>query len=357
MSRSNWRFFGCFVLVYSAFALPWAFPQAAFSQEAAAEVKTSRQVIEGEEFRQQSSEAKMRWYRARMHVQQAEMQEQQAQMQEQVAKFHEEKEKFARALQEAHRELEQSRRGSMPPLEKTETRVFHLQHINGNRLRKTLERILGPQLIRLSADASPQILVVRAGEKSLSTVESLIAEMDKPEVVSKSKYHSELPRSLIVRIFWLSDDEISRNSQPAEEYLPDPVILALQRVGIETPYIVLQSNTSVALDENDEASFEVHDLSAIVFQDRMLFTASGQVRTAGGDQLRLRMEASVKLQDGDGSHVSGSMIAPLEHFVVLGTANYASPRPDKLPGDGTLSSSRFAFVVQTIESQSFAPEE
>jgi len=352
MSRSNWRFFGCCVLVYSAFALPWAVPQAAFSQEATAEIETSQQVIEGDkEFRQLSSEAKMQWYRARM-------QEQQAQMQEQVARYHEEKEKFSRALQEAHRELEQRRRVSMPPLEKTETRVFHLRHIDGNRLRMTLKEILGPQLIRLSADASPHTLVVRAGKETLNTVESLIVKMDDPGVVSKSEYHSALPRALMVRIFWLSEGQANADAQPAEKFLPDSVINALERVGIETPFVVLQSNSSIALDEDDEARFEVYDLPAIVFRERLLFTAEGRVRAAGGDRISLRMEVGTLRTAGEKrfneNNVSGSMIAPLRHFVVLGTANYASSYPNK---DGNYSSSRFAFVVQTIEAQSFAPEE
>ncbi len=179
-----------------------------------------------------------------------------------------------------------------------------------------------------------------------------------PDIAANSVNHSNLPRSLMVRIFWLSDGPTNPDAQLAEEFLPESVLTALRRVGIKDPHIVLQSNTSIALGEEDESQFKVDDLPAIVFRERLLFKARGDIRAAGGDQLRLRMEAyTVRMVDKQifqENKISGSMIAPLEHFVVLSTANYSSSYPDK---DGTLSSSRIAFVVQIVESQSFAPEQ
>jgi len=345
MSRSIWRFFGRWITLYSVLTLLLALPRAAFSQE----VKATEI-----EFQQQQAE---------FQQQQAEFQEQRAKLQqnaqEQVAKFHEKERQLVQALQEAHRELEQRHQVSMPPLEQTETRVFHLKHINSNRLSNTLVEILGTDQLRVSADASSQTLVLRGGKDVLSRAESLISHMDKPEVVSKSESHSALPRSLMVRIFWLSDGDTNAGAQPAEakQFLPNSVIDALKRVGIETPFVVLQSSTSVALEEDDEVRFEVRSLPAIVFNERLLFNAWGEVRADEGDRIRLRMEASTTRTSGvDENHVSGSMIAPLEHFVVLGTTNYASPTPDGMSGDGSHSNSRFAFVVQMVKSQSFGPK-
>jgi hypothetical protein len=105
---------------------------------------------------------------------------------------------------------------------------------------------------------------------------------------------------------------------------------------------VLQSNTSIALEEGEEASFEVHRLPAMVFNDQLLFEAQGEFYMDGGDRIRMQMIASTA-----SSRVSGSLVAPLEHFVILGTANYASKKE---------GNSRFAIVVQTVETQSFAPE-
>ena len=276
--------------------------------------------------------------------------EQQAEMlKQQIAPIVAEKEHLMRALREAHEEIERHREHSLPPLEETATRVFHLEHIDGNRLKNTIQEILGSDFLRLSSGVSPQTLVVRGGEEALVRAEELIQRMDQPRVSSKSESRSDLPRSLMVSIFWLSDGQTSPDTQPpAHKYLPGSVINALQKVGIENPFVVQQSNTSIIVEPDVETRFEANDLPAIVFGDRLRFNAKGLFRVDGGDRIRMWMDAFT-----DESHVSGSLAAPLDHFVVLGTANYASSEPDN---QGNYVTSRFAYVVQVVEAESFAPE-
>ena len=356
MFSNNQRFLGWLALFSGALILSSALPQATFSQEATAKSETSPETNE-RELRVELMEQQLVHAREEL-AEQRHAQIQEKKLQEQVAQLHEEKQKMVQALQEAHRDLQRRLQASMPPLEDTQTRVFHLKHINGNKLRDTIEDILGSDLLRLSADVSPQTLVIRAGEDSLARAEALIQKMDQASVVSATEEPSELPRSLMVRIFWLSQGQAFAGAQLAEEMLPESVIQALGQIGLEYPCVVLQSNTSISLgNDKDKAKFEVRDLPAIFFRERLLLNAKGEVNSTVENQIGLSIEASTERSAGNErifeSHVSGSIVAPLEHFVVLGTANFASLTPE----EGTDFNTGLAFVVQVIESESFAPED
>jgi len=401
MLSYNWRSYLCFFIAYNAFALSWVLPRVFCAQKESPASNPPRDVIEAElriklleeqireflnadgnpesdEYRQmlqnllreqktvaeagrklaarQLAELKERLSQE-IQVARDKTQEQVLRMQEQVGNLHTEKQRLTKALKATHRELERRVRVTMPPLEDTATRVFHLEHIDGHKLRDTIEEILGADLLRLSVGASPQTFVVRGGGEALARAEALIQKMDQASVVSRPEEPSELPRSLMVRIFWLSNGQAFSGAQGADEMLPESVIQALGQIGLEFPCVVLQSNTSISLgNDKDKAKFEVRDLPAIFFHERVLLDAKGEVYSTEGNQISLSIEASTeRTVDGERifeSHVSGSIVAPLEHFVILGTANFASEDPD----DGNDFNTGLAFVVQVIESESFAPE-
>ena len=286
-----------------------------------------------------------------MEAARAQVHEHEVHLEQHMAALEHEKHQLAQALKHAHQELEQRRRETFPSMENTETRVFQLRHVDGSGMGHTLREILGDS-IRI-AQAGDRILVMSGPQVAIEKAVQLLTEMDRSDAVAPGK--SGLPDSLMVRIFWLSDGETYAGAEPAGQFLPDAVIGALGRVGIEDPFIVLQSNTAVALDEVD-TQFEVNDLPAIVFNERLMFNAKGAIRAAGEDRLNLWMGAFTVRRTGgssyDENHVQGSLLAPLGHFAVLGTANYA-----ELGAEGKSSNSQFAFVVQVIEAESFAPND
>jgi hypothetical protein len=333
MSFNHWRFSTNLVLLSSALILSSVLPQPVFSQRGGGG-NNSRNTEEIQALR-------------------AKVDAQQLQMQKQLEKLLEEKQKMVQALHEAHSELEQRSQGSPQPSQQALTHVFELDHIRGDVMADTILGVLGGNELRLSP-VSPHRLVVNAEEETLEAVARLIERLDRPEVATK-KNHSGLPQTLMARIFWLSDGPTYPGAQRAENSLPSSVISALTRIGIEEAYLILQSNTSIALGD-DKAQFEVEDVPATVFGERWLFDANGEVHAAGNDRIRLQMEAATVRIDGDRqsyeNHIRGSMITPLGHYMVLGTANFASPEGEA----SSHANERFVFVVQMVEAESFAPE-
>jgi hypothetical protein len=334
MFFNNWRSSANQILIGCAVVLSAILPQPVFSQSGGG--------------RNENHETKL------IQELQEKVNAQEANYRKQLESVIREKQRMQEALKDAHRELEQRGQGSPPPSQQTETHVFDLEHIHGHVMVETILGILGRDELRLS-QVSAHRLVVNAEQETLDAVAMLIKKLDHPEVVSETLDRSGLPQTLMARIFWLSDGPTYPDARSAEESLPSSVISALTRIGIEDAFFVLQSNTSIALGD-DRAQFEVEDVPATVFGERWLFGARGEVHAAGDDRIRLQMEAATIRVDRDRksheNHIRGSMITPLGHYMVLGTANFAS-----LEGENpSHANERFAFVVQMVEAESFAPD-
>ncbi len=290
--------------------------------------------------------------------------QEQHQFQKKISHLQQQLREAHKQLRSFHEKFEAERRKHLPPLENGLLQVFQLREIDPVEVAEILNELLGPAQLRMAPDSEHSRLLVYARQKILDEISALIQQFDVPEDPNSSQAKDDkyLAESLMVRIFWLSDGATYPDAQPANNFLPNSVTEALKHVGIAAPFLVLQSNTSIALNEDGAASFHVHDLPVNVFNDRLRFSAEGEVHAVDTNQIRLRMETATERTVGNEpiaeNHIGGSMVAPLNHFMVLGTTNYAAPTSHEgVTSKSTDATSRFAFVVQVIEAKSFTPDE
>lgn len=262
------------------------------------------------------------------------------------------------ALTEADATIESLRTASGSTDDMTTT-VFHLKYLDGRQLQQTLHEVLGDNTMRLALAGNPQTLVISAPVQQAKKVHDLISSLDNPG--TSAEHAKSLAKSLMMRIFWVSDGPTFSGAL-ATTNLPTEVRAALKQLGINDPFLVLQSNTAFNIDpKRDQTYFEISDVPANVYFERLLFNAEGRAAAIADDQIQLELEAklmrSIPLNANESGYktenqIHGSMILPLNHYMILGTSNYFSP--DTEAEDGTTTS--FAFVVQVVENHSVQSE-
>ena len=229
-----------------------------------------------------------------------------------------------------------------PAIENGVLHAFHLNYIEPKLLAETLETFLGTSQLRLVPDEENDMLLTYSSENMLQKVHHLVETLEAANQPSESSAYNpdEETRSLQIRIFWLADG-VGESS--AENYLPAAVIDAVRRLGLESPRLVAQSATSVAGEREEASQFQFH-FPARVGDQSLVFESEGEVMIGPQPQLELHV---VVASPRNPVELAGKLSAPLGHYMVLGTTNYA------VGADST----RFAFVVQVVASESYAPEE
>jgi hypothetical protein len=367
---------------------------------------------------------------AQAHSQAAQVQDQAAQIQAQMAQAEEalarqNQERMQRALAEreaqladmARRleeamhqlaELEQSR--ELPPLDEAEIKVFALRNARAVQAAEIVDSLLGAGVVRVAVDERTNSLIVAGNGDSLKVIEALLMRIDE-----QAQLHSEpiaddadenVPRSLILRTFWLADGLPEGQGQDPGDILPRSVLRAVEQLGLDEPRLVGQTVNSLSRDDNvgREVTFNSR-VPAVVFQQFADYSCSGRVWPVHEDRIEVEVNLAVTINGGNVADLSGSLATPLGHFMVLGTANLVSPDPASIPAgmmgmegggyggrggfdggrggefavpggvdpatglqigpDGNplapvepkFNTSHFAFVVQVIEAESFADEQ
>jgi len=262
--------------------------------------------------------------------------------------------------------------------------AFSLKYIPAELAAEHLDFLLGKAPTRISYDNDRNLLLIFSTTKILTDIETALTGLDVPAKKKPGTPPSEMaksPKTLQVHTFWLADGFYN---QETSEYLPENVIEALQKIGLTNPGIVARSTTSLISKTNqkDSTKHSAFDSSmSVTFNGRVLqFESLGKLYP-NRQQIDLQMEiiissttdvtkpfGGMKLERHNVCEVTGSLAAPLGHYMVLGTTNYVGQQtlagqtlggnaPEKLSQDGTLDTSRFAFVIQVVEAESFAPKE
>ena len=157
-----------------------------------------------------------------------------------------------------------------------------------------------------------------------AAVDGLIDRLDKQAAPASaaektSPNAATVPRSLLVRIFWLADRlPESEGGQYAGDYLPQSVLDATKKLGLDMPTLVTQTVNSLAVGSDDVTSFSANAPALLYGQPSMLGCGS-RLKLVGGDSVR--MELNVHVSGSANGDLNGSLVTPLNHFIVLGTAN------------------------------------
>ena len=293
-----------------------------------------------------------------------------------------------------YKQIAESR--ELPPLKDAEVRVFPLKNTKAADAADKVELLFGTQPLRIAVDDASNGLIVFGKAEAIPQVEQLIIKLDDLAVASPGGFVpafidrdavSAQPaaprRTLMLRIFWLAHGV--QDMQSADDYLPRGVIESLAKLGLDDARVLTQTVNSLSAEEGGGAVEFSTNVPALLFQQPVTLTSSGTLNATTDSRAEVEIQLSVA-GPGVSSDLKGSLTTPLGHYMVLGTANSVIPEqqasdPAAASGEGMgmgmpmaggaempgaygmagmppakYNASRFAFVVQVIEAESFEPE-
>ena len=309
--------------------------------------------------------------------------------------------KTKQMIDEVMKEQKQLAKGrELPPLEGGVINSFPLKNVPASDVVETIDSLFGSQGLRVAVDKRTNSLIIYGTPVLVNAVDALLTKIEERADLAKpavSTVTSSAPtnRTLMLRVFWLADGV--QGLDGPEGYLPSTVIGSLAKLGIASPRLVTQTVTSISVEENAGAARFSTQVPAALFDQPMQMVLSGDLSATADNRSLVDVQLTIQ-GDGDFCSVKGSLAAPIGHFMVLGTANSviadnsagemggggmamgrgmegAEGMGRSMPmgrgmegGGGTgvmempaaapkFNSTRFAFVVQVVEAESFAPEE
>jgi hypothetical protein len=300
----------------------------------------------------------------------------------------------------------------LPPLKDAEVRVFQLKNTKAADAADKVELLFGTQPLRIAVDDASNGLIVFGKAEAIPQVEQLIVKLDELAIVGREgfsappagvfapKEQTAPRRTLMLRVLWLANGVDGLDSADGSGYLPAPVLDSLAKLGLGDPRVVTQTVNSLSVEEGGAPVEFSANVPAILLEQPVTLISSGTMSATADRQAEVNMQLSV-----GGANVNcelkGSLTTPLGHYMVLGTAN--SLIPEQLANDAgaaaaeeagmgmgmpmgrggemgmggagfggrggggggmmmggmpaaKYNASRFAFVVQVIEAESFEPE-
>jgi hypothetical protein len=244
-------------------------------------------------------------------------------LQAQLAKAEQELMKREQKLAELSQQMAKlERQNSLPPLPNAEVKVFTLNKSPAAEAARTIESLFGAQTLRVATDDRTNSLIVLGAPNSLTAVEALLGRMDQQNSAGPSDVHppTNPPRSLLLRIFWLADGLPTDEYQNPDDFLPRSVLSAVDRLGISNPRLVTQTVNSLAVTEDQAVEYGIN-VPAIVFNQPTNLNCAGHMRWSPTDN-SVNLETQVNVMgEAVNCQLSGSLFMPLQHYMVLGTAN------------------------------------
>ncbi len=285
----------------------------------------------------------------------------------------------------ASQQMAEQRRVPLPPLENGTMKLYKLKFVPAHDAAKTVESLFGAQALRLAVDERGNTLIAYSKPESITALDSLVSRLDVEAAAASGKKNdaSSLPRSLMLRVFWLADGVPETAGQNPADFLPKSVLAAVNKLGLEAPRLVVQTATSLATSKEDATEFAASIpavlISSALMEQPVLMDFQGNLRLVSDNNARLDMNVNI-VGDGPICNLSGSMSTSLDHYMVLGTYNSrfkaagamgpsgrasgsaetgpgaAMPSAEVPPTKPRYTTSRFAFVVQVVEGQSYEAE-
>ncbi len=236
------------------------------------------------------------------------------------------KELIGEIIQE-NKQLAESR--ELPPLKEAKLNVFYLRHIQPETASRMIASILGTEQLRLGYDAESRALIAAGAADQIKLAQSLIDLIDvaasAPKVAGSRGLASEndVPRSVMVRIFWLADGLPEGEGEDPADYLPSSVIDALARLKLSSARIVTHTENAASIPDNARVNFSAV-APATLFGQQATFACKGEVEMVSIG--RSELQAQINVTGGPvSSELSGSATMTLGHYMVLGTANSLTP--------------------------------
>lgn len=257
-----------------------------------------------------------------------------------------------------------------------ELRVFRLRYLSAAVASDSINDIF-PDATRISVDDRSNSLIVLGEPAKLSKIEALLMQLDglpqreKPAPATPADAE-DANRSMLIKLFWLADGLAAGEGKDPTEALPESVLRAVNKLGVVEPRLVAQAVNSFVVRGREDGPFS-STLPVQLLQQEVVLKSRGSVLLSD-EVATLRINIDVQ-GNGIKSDLGGSLTMPVGHFMVLGTSSSMIPETVPVPeapagaesGIGIMGkrtgyaqqfkTSRFAFVVQVVDAESFAPEE
>lgn len=253
--------------------------------------------------------------------------------------------KLIQELKNAHQEIEglKTARNELTTRaetgEKLATRLFKTKYAQAEDAARLLDQVLG-NTARISADPRTNSLIVQADAEVLNStidiLKSLDAPTEKDSTFAEDPEDIDLPPTVMIRFFWLCDGPPTKGAKQAETILPASVCNGLRKIGLENPYLAAQGTTTLALSgavelslkgQKENVFFEIGNLPTDLFGDRIQLGVEGEVGIKLPDRLMLSVRTHGNRREGKNyrtlNQFSGSLVTPLDHYVILGATSYA----------------------------------
>jgi tetratricopeptide (TPR) repeat protein len=259
---------------------------------------------------------------------------------------------------------------ALPPIDEGVIKVFRLRHADVVKTAEMVQSLFGVGQLRIAVDDRTNSLVAFGQAEPLKVVEAILMNLDQKSAEShaasepKDQSAEAAPRSVMVRVFWLADSPNA--GPPAIDYLPESVIAGVQKLGLKDAQLVAQSANTLNAEARRESKFSTF-VPAQMGEQQVELQGSGSARWLDGD--RIGLELNLQVMGDAQSQVGGSLAMPLNHYMVLGASNSVIQSRGKTAQKGTEQGlfvaeeqpakavdSRFAFVVQVVEAESYAGE-
>ena len=206
--------------------------------------------------------------------------------------------------------------------------AFRLRHARAVEIADLLHQIYGEGL-RVAVDERLNTLVVMSDPQTWAPVQEFVNTLDAPPEGPPEGEQAE--RTLQLRILWLMDglpDDVGK--EPDERFVSPMVVDVLHGLGLEHPKIICQHATTLSTRAEGRSKFTFAD-PVRVDDAWATFAGRGELSTVEGDRYRVELQIHVESDGGDAGEIAGSLVVPLEHYVVLGTTNYVAPEGRSLP--------------------------
>jgi hypothetical protein len=182
------------------------------------------------------------------------------------------------------------------------------------------------------AEAIPQVeqLIIKLDELAATgTAEYVDVLVDRNVVTAPAAAR----RTLLLRVFWLANGVEGLDS--ADGYLPAPVINSLVKLGLSDPRLVTQTVNSLSVEEGGSPVEFSTNVPAILFEQPVTLTCAGTMGATTDNRADVDMQLTVG-GIGVNCDLKGSLATPLGHFMVLGTANSVIPEHQAMmvPAEG-----------------------
>lgn len=224
---------------------------------------------------------------------------------------------------------ESESRNALPPLEEADIKVFSLRHVNAVQAAQTIDSLLGPGPVRVAIDERTNALIVAGKSESLTVIEALLlrldqqaARSDEESAVAAEAQRASQARSLLLRVFWLADGLSDDEGHDPAEFLPEAVTKALGRLGLDNPRLVTQTVNSLAHGERSSVVEFNSSVPVVLHSTPVQLSCEGSLESLGPEQVRLKVGINLPVYQ---INVNGSLVTPLGHYTVLGTANSVMP--------------------------------